>query len=156
MRRLFFTCGVILAVSACASTPVLEPYSPAGLVGPHGTVWADNGTDYFLMIRKIDGKSTPSRGGSGYPYSTRLSAGEHRLSVYVSNLSLSNGNVFISHYANTEIAIDVEEGHSYALKLSPSRTHAIVDVIDLGNVLCSHDIAGHMSRGYVPVALNCK
>lgn len=156
MRRILLLCGAVLAVSGCASTPVLEPFAPKGFTGPQGTVWADNGHDYFLMIKKIDGKRTPSRGGNGFPYSARLSPGDHTLSLYVSNDSLSNGYVFLDYYANLEISLNVVEGHNYALRLSPSKTHAIVEAIDLGFVSCSYKITGKMARGYVPVTLDCQ
>ncbi len=154
MPRFIMLCVLSLLISSCANTAVIDSLEPKAMAQNPATVWADNGFDYFLMIKKIDGKRVPGTVLGGSPYSAYLLPGTHRISLYVSDVSGSDWRV--SRTANPEVTINAEAGHSYALKLSTESSQAIVQVVDLGITKCRYEVIGKMMRGYTPVALKCE
>ena len=150
-----------LLLTSCSGTPVLEPYiAPTAIPESQkgaASVWADNGQMHFMMIKKVDGKRSPSRNGAGFPYSVGISPGKHTLGIYLSDLSDFNPFLHGGKYADLELQVEVAAGHSYALRHRTDGQRVQAYLTDLGDsVQCRYEIAGTMRQGYVPVALKCE
>ena len=161
MKKVLLASFLTVTLSSCAMTPVLDAYSTSG--GPvdtaqQATVWADNSDFSYAMITKVDGKRTPSRKGSGYPYSVAVSPGEHKLAFFVTDLSDFNPFLHGGKFADFEEQIKAEAGHAYSISFRKSAdgtsVRAVVTDLGLGKV-CRYEITGSMRQGYVPVALRC-
>jgi hypothetical protein len=161
MRKSVASVVTLSMLVSCAATSVLKPVNTAGTKGiddsERASVWADNGTDYYAMIRKIDGKLPLSRLGFGYPYSAYLLPGTHKLSVRLIDVSSSR-----SSYYDFDLDVSVEKGHAYAIKLIHAKTsgganvHTGTELVDMGiGKKCAYREIAPMYSGYTPVKLVC-
>lgn len=162
MKNITLTLLTAVLVSACAFSPVLEPFNSQVAEGQNSaqvaTVWGDNTQNTFIMIKKIDGKRTPSRKGGGYPYSVTLTPGKHQITIYLNKLLGYQPYGVTSRYIDMTLDVYVVAGHQYSIRHSDSIDYSSARVYlhDLGeNMNCRYVKSGSMHQGYAPVRLEC-